>query len=167
MGTVEMLNLGMSIAGGAGLTMAGNVTNTVLNVFNNLSEIAFKNREQKHDQDVEKHDKTEESQTNAREFKGTEGFHKTRQWIAKRVINCYFVIPMILPFIAAMLGLPLTITIGYFDITHGWPWQESIETVQWITIGNPGGFPIVITPVMNNAVITIIGMFFGNQMVKK
>ena len=159
MGTIELINFGMSAFGSGGLTIAGNVINSLI-------DGNVESRKLSHKQDGEKFDKTEKSQKSAREFKGNPGFHKTRQWIAKVIIFCYFVLPLTLPFFAACIGLPVTIMLGYYDVSHGWPWQESIQNVQWITIGAEGSFPIVITPVMNNTVISIIGMFFGNQMVK-
>lgn len=163
----ELINLGMSVLGGGGLTIAGNLVNSFCDLIGDLGENRRKAAQEKHDQDLEKHEASDASQTSAREFQGTKGFHKTRQWIAKVVIACYFVLPLTLPFISALLGLPVTVSIGYFDIFQRWPWSESVEIVKWVTIGQEGGYPIVITPIMNNVVITIIGMFFGNQMVKR
>jgi len=163
----ELLNLGMSVLGGGGITMAGNLLNSFCDMIGDLSENRRKRAQQDHDNALEAHNATEDSQKSAREFIGTKGFHKTRQWIAKVVIACYFVLPLTLPFIAALAGLNVTVSYGYLDVFQKWPWSESVEVVKWITIGSPGGFPIVIHPVMNNVVLTIVGMFFGNQMVKR
>jgi len=167
MGTLELINFGTSIFGGAGITMASNGLNAVLDVFTELSKSRREEKQEQHDRDIEGFDKTDGSQKSAREHIGSKGFHKTRQWIAKHVIFCYFIVPMLMPFVAAMFGIPVEISIGYFDISRGWPWQADVEIVQWQHIGVPGGVPIVITPVMSNCAITIIGMFFGNQMAKK
>jgi len=61
----------------------------------------------------------------------------------------------------------ITIVIGYYDIARGfWPWSSTYETINWIAVGS-GLRPIVISPVTNNILITIIGMFFGNQITKR
>jgi hypothetical protein len=61
----------------------------------------------------------------------------------------------------------ITIVIGYYDTARGfWPWSSTYETINWIAIGS-GLRPIVISPVTNNILITIIGMFFGNQITKR
>ena len=40
------------------------------------------------------------------------------------------------------------------------------ETINWMAVGS-GVRPIVISPVTNNILIAIIGMFFGNQITKR
>jgi len=165
---IEILTLGASTGGGAALTMAGNALNSVTNVFENLSRGAVMSDEDRRKFALEAFKEQEKSQSDARNAKGGIGFHKTRQWIAKTVIAVYFIGPFAIPFIAALFGLSVQVSIGYFDTSQGfWPWQVDTQVVNWVTIGAEGGFPIVITPVMNNSVLTIIGMFFGNQMVKR
>ena len=169
----ELINLGMSTFGGGAMTMVGNVINnipsldSVTNLINTIGTKRLENKKENNEQSIKEHEANEKSSKGAREFKGTEGYHKTRQWIAKTVIVTYFVLPFVLPFIGALVGVPFTVSYGYYDIFQKWPWSESVEVVKWITIGNEGGIPMLIHPVMNNVVISIVGMFFGNQMVKK
>lgn len=56
---------------------------------------------------------------------------------------------------------------GYYGTTGSfWPWSSTYETINWIAVGS-GLCPIVFSPVTNNILITIIGMFFGNQMTER
>ena len=130
---------------------------------------------------LQRHQASNTSQSAAREFKGDKGFHFTRRTIALLVV----IVPVFRKaepghVVALLLGtaitLPIllpafirdiTIVIGYYDTVHGfWPWSSTYETINWIAIGS-GLRPIVISPVTNNILITIIGMFFGNQITKR
>lgn len=72
-----------------------------------------------------------------------------------------------LPIILLAFIPDITIVIGYYDTARGfWPSSSTYETINWIAIGS-GLRPIVISPVTNNILITIIGMFFGNQITKR
>jgi hypothetical protein len=51
-------------------------------------------------------------------------------------------------------------------IIYGVIAASTYETINWIAVGS-GLRPIVISPVTNNILITIIGMFFGNQITKR
>lgn len=105
----------------------------------------------------------EAAQSKAREFQGGAGFHMTRRAIALIVVICGIALPIILPAFIA----DITIVIGYYDVARGfWPWSSTYETINWIAVGS-GQRPIVISPVTNNILITIIGMFFGNQITKR
>jgi len=169
----ELINLGMSTFGGGAMTMVGNVINnipsldSVTGLINSISANRLEKGKQEHKEAIETFEAIDKSTKDAREFKGTDGFHKTRQFIAKLVIITYFVLPFVLPFLGSLVGLSFTVTYGYYDVFQKWPWSESVEIVKWITIGNEGGIPMLIHPVMNNVVISITGLFFGNQMVKK
>lgn len=112
---------------------------------------------------LQRHEVSDASQTKAREFQGGAGFHFTRRAIALIVVICGIALPIILPAFFA----DITIVIGYYDVAQGfWPWSSSYETIEWIAVGS-GQRPIVISPVTNNILITIIGMFFGNQITKR
>lgn len=112
---------------------------------------------------LQMHKATDSSQKSARKFEGQAGFHFTRRAIALIVIVSGITLPILLPVFFA----DITIVIGYYDTAQGfWPWSSSYETINWIAIGS-GLRPIVISPVTNNIMITIIGMFFGNQMTKR
>jgi hypothetical protein len=112
---------------------------------------------------LEHHQATEASQIKAREFQSSSGFHMTRRAIALIVVIAVVLLPILLPAIYS----DITIVIGYYDTTKSiWPWVNTYESIHWIAAGS-GTRPIVISPVMNNILITIIGMFFGNQMVKR
>ncbi|MGF1451335.1 MAG: hypothetical protein ACFB21_04570 [Opitutales bacterium] len=74
---------------------------------------------------------------------------------------------MLLPVIIPAFLPDVTIVIGYYDTARGfWPWSSSYETINWVAVGS-GVRPLVISPVTNNILITIIGMFFGNQITKR
>jgi len=112
---------------------------------------------------LERHQATEASQIKTREYQGSSGFHMTRRAIALIVVIAIVLLPILLPAIYS----DITIVIGYYDTTKSiWPWSNTYESIHWIAAGS-GTRPIVISPVMNNILITIIGMFFGNQMVKR
>ena len=112
---------------------------------------------------LQRHQASDGSQTAARKFEGDKGFHFTRRAIALIVIISAITLPILLP-----AFIPdITIVIGYYDTARGfWPWSNTYETINWIAIGS-GLRPIVISPVTNNLLITIIGMFSGNQMTKR
>ncbi len=112
---------------------------------------------------LDRHAATEASQKAAREFEGQAGFHYTRRAIALIVVVCGIALPIILPAFYS----DITIVIGYYDTARGfWPWSATYETIHWVAAGT-GNRPIVVSPVTNNILITIIGMFFGNQIVKR
>ncbi|MEE4211481.1 MAG: hypothetical protein V2I43_19720 [Parvularcula sp.] len=110
-----------------------------------------------------RHEATENAQARAREFRSDRGFHFTRRLIAIIVVLSVVLLPVILPAIYP----DMTIVIGYYDTARGfWPWSSTYETINWVAVGS-GVRPIVISPVTNNILITIIGMFFGNQITKR
>ncbi|MGB1127035.1 MAG: hypothetical protein ACPG3X_01545 [Opitutales bacterium] len=91
------------------------------------------------------------------------GFCSCTAAIALIVIISAITLPILLP-----AFIPdITIFIAYYDTARGfWPWSSTYETINRIAIGS-GLRPIVISPVRNNILITIIGMFFGNQITKR
>lgn len=112
---------------------------------------------------LQRHEASEAAQSRAREFEGGAGFHMTRRAIALIVVVSGVLLPVLLP----VFYPDITIVIGYYDTAQGlWPWSSTYETINWIAIGS-GLRPIVISPVTNNILITIIGMFFGNQITKR
>ena len=112
---------------------------------------------------LKRHQATDDSQSKAREFEGQKGFHFTRRAIALIVVLSGITLPILLP----VFYPDVTIVIGYYDTARGfWPWSSTYETINWVAVGT-GLRPIVISPVTNNILITIIGMFFGNQITKR
>ncbi len=163
----ELATLGTSFAMGGGFTMASNIVNAGLDAIDGLGAAASERKREEHERKMQAQEASEKSTLSARAFKGTPGFHKTRQWIAKRVIWCYFIAPIVVPLMGSLIGVPVAFNIGYYDISQGWPWQESVENIEWVTLGVKGGITIVMTPVMNHCVLTIVGFFFGNQVAKR
>ena len=152
MGTFELINAIGSLVGGGLLTIWSQ---------------AIKDRTEREklalEAALQRHQATNTSQSAAREFKGDKGFHFTRRAIALLVVISAITLPILLP---AFIS-DITIVIGYYDTVHGfWPWSSTYETINWIVIGS-GLRPIIISPVTNNILITIIGMFFGNQITKR
>jgi len=90
-------------------------------------------------------------------------YEATRRAIALIVIISAITLQILLP-----VFIPnITIVIGYYDTARGlWPWSSTYQTINWIAIDS-GLRPIVISPITNNILITIIGMFFGNQITKR
>lgn len=150
MGTFEIINLlGSALLGG------------IMTIWAQSHKTNLEMKREMWNQRKEKQKLDDESQTKAREYKGTEGFHFTRRAIAIIIILCYFVVPQV-----SAIWADITIVYGYYDVTQGfWPWSASYESIQWISVGN-GKSPILITPMHNNAMLTIMGLFFGNQITK-
>ena len=152
MGTFELINAIGSLVGGGLLT----IWSQAIQDRAEREKLALQ-------ASLQRHAASDASQTSAREFEGNSGFHFTRRAIALIVILSAITFPIILP---AFIE-DITIVIGYYDTTQGfWLWSSSYETINWIAIGS-GLRPIVISPVMSNILITIIGMFFGNQITKR
>ena len=152
MGTFELINAIGSLVGGGLLTICSQ---------------AIKDRTERDkfalEAALQRHQASNASQSAAREFKGDKGFHFTRRTIALLVVISAVTLPILLP---AFIS-DITIVIGYYDTVRGfWPWSSTYETINWIAVGS-GLRPIVISPVTNNILITIIGMFFGNQITKR
>jgi hypothetical protein len=148
MGTFELINAISSLVLGGIMTVWSQ---------------SIKDRAEREKLALQRHQATEASQIKAREFQGSSGFHMTRRAIALIVVIAVVLLPILLPAIYP----DITIVIGYYDTTQStWPWSNTYESIHWIAAGS-GTRPIVISPVMNNILITIIGMFFGNQMVKR
>jgi len=104
---------------------------------------------------LERHQATEASQIKAREFHGNSGFHMTRRAIALIVVVSVVLLPILLP--------SIHIRLLRYD-------QKHLALGQHLRIhplDRRGTPPRVISPVMNNIFITIIVMFFGNQIVKR
>ena len=107
---------------------------------------------------------SEESQSPRLAFRSDKGFHLTRRIIALLVITTLVCGPVVFP----LLVSDLAIVIGYYDTSRGfWPWSGTVQSVQWIGFGSADASRVItISPVHNNMAMTIIGMFFGNQMTK-
>lgn len=152
MGTFELINAVGSLIGGGILTLWAQ---------------GMKDRADRERLALEaalaRHEATENAQSRAREFRGDRGFHFTRRAIALIVVISAIALPILLP-----AFIPdITIVIGYYDTVRGfWPWSSTYETINGIAVGS-GLRPIVISPVTNNILIMIIGMFFGNQITKR
>ena len=152
MGTFELINAIGSLVGGGILTLWAQA----------VKDRADRER-QMLDAALQRHAATESAQTAAREFQSDRGFHFTRRAIALIVVLSAITFPILLP---AFIQ-DITIVIGYYDTARGfWPWSSSYETINWVAVGS-GVRPLVISPVTNNILITIIGMFFGNQITKR
>ncbi|MEO0797249.1 MAG: hypothetical protein AAFX93_19010 [Verrucomicrobiota bacterium] len=114
---------------------------------------------------------TEESTGQARQYEGKwKGFYWVRSAIALIVVAFYFLWPSFPALAAAFTGDPIQIVIGYYDTSDGfWPWQVSMEHINWIKTGSsaPDAVVSVFDPVRNIALIAIIGFYFGNQVARR
>jgi len=152
MGTFELINAIASLIGGGILTIWAQG----IQARNERERLALEVA-------LGRHKASDESQSKAREFKSDKGFHLTRRAIALIVVIAVVLLPILIPVFVA----DVTIVIGYYDTARGfWPWSSTYETIHWMAVGY-GSRPIVISPVTNNILITIIGMFFGNQITKR
>ena len=92
----------------------------------------------------------------AREFKGSKEFHFTRRLIAISCVAAIIILPKILP----LFGID--VTIGWTQIESGfWFWSDDETVVKWKTMSG-----LVLTPLDTHVVSSIIGMYFGNSMVR-
>jgi hypothetical protein len=150
MGTFEMINAILSLLGGGIMTMWAQ---------------GAKDRHEERLHRLEMADRTEGSTTAAREHKAQwKGFYWIRGTIALIVTAYFFIVPSVAVFIAGV-----QIVIGYYDVSAGlWPWSSNIEAVAWVKAGaaDPDHI-IVMDPVRNNVLISIIGMYFGNQFARR
>ena len=108
---------------------------------------------------------SEESQSSRLAFRSDKGFHLTRRIIALLIIITLVCGPVVFP----LLVSDLAIVIGYYDTSRSfWPWSVTVQSVHWIGFGAADASRVItISPVHNNMAMTIIGMFFGNQMTKR
>ena len=92
----------------------------------------------------------------AREFKGSKEFHFTRRLIALSCVGAIVILPKVLP----LFGID--VTIGWTQVESGfWFWSDDETVVKWKTMTG-----LVLTPLDTHVVSSIIGMYFGNSMVK-
>jgi hypothetical protein len=102
------------------------------------------------------------SSNDSGKYRSETGFHITRRVIALLCVLSIIVLPIVLP-----VFYDITITFGYVENFRALlPWRDDIPVIKWIVVGNAER-NIVITPIMNNIIINIIGMFFGNQISKR
>lgn len=150
MGTFELINALGSTALGGGLTMLGAMTKA------SLERARFQ-----HLASLDRKKAAELATVTAREFRSTAGFHFTRRTIALSVVLCGLLAPVLAP-----VFWDVSVAIGYYDTTHGfWPWEIPKDSIHWVVTGNSGRV-ITISPILNNVILSITGMFFGNQFVK-
>lgn len=104
----------------------------------------------------------EYSSNDSGKYEKSSGFQLTRRFIAIVCVFSIIVLPIVMP-----TFFDSSVTFGYVE--NSWsllPWVQETPVIKWITIGDASK-NIVITPVMSNIIINIIGMFFGNQVTKK
>lgn len=97
-------------------------------------------------------------------YRSSTGFHITRRIIALTCVFSIIVLPIILPVFS---GESISIAYGYVE--NSWsilPWVSEVPVVKWVVFGDATK-TIVINPIMNNIIISIIGLFMGNQISKK
>jgi len=105
----------------------------------------------------------ESSSNDSGKYRSSTGFHITRRIIAILCVISIIVLPIILP-----VFFDASVTFGYIENAKSifFFWSDETPIIKWITIGNAEK-NIVITPVMSNIIIHIIGLFFGNQFCKR
>lgn len=100
--------------------------------------------------------------TRAREYKGNKGFQFTRRTIALLCIFSIIVLPLVMAGIAPIFGWDITVNYGYTAIESGfWFWSDDETVVKWVAVSG-----LTITPMHSQIVSSIIGMYFGNSVVK-
>jgi len=150
MGTFEIINAIVSLLGGGIMTMWAQTS---------------KDRHEERLHRLELADRTEASTTAAREYKAQwKGFYWIRGGIALIVTTYFFILPAAAVFIDGV-----QVVIGYYDTSKGfWPWSATLESVAWVKAGaSDAQRVIVMDPVRNNVLISIIGMYFGNQFARR
>jgi hypothetical protein len=104
-----------------------------------------------------------ESSTNdSGNYRASTGFHITRRIIALVCVFAIVVMPMILP-----VWFDTSVAYGYIE--KSWcmlPFVDGEPVIKWIVFGD-GVKTIMVSPLQTNIVISIIGLFFSNQIVKK
>jgi len=104
----------------------------------------------------------ESSVNDTGKYKASTGFHITRRIIALTCVFCVIVLPMLLP-----VFYNITYSYGYIENTWSMlPWVDETPVVKWISFGD-GINNVVVTPLMINVMLSIIGLFFGNQITKR
>ena len=99
----------------------------------------------------------------ARNYKGNKDYQFTRRTIALSCIFAILILPKIMGFLAPIFGWDVAITYGWTHVTSGfWFWSEDVTKITWETV--QGG--VVITPLDTHTVSSIIGLYFGNSIVK-
>ena len=100
--------------------------------------------------------------TQAREYKGSSEFHFTRRTIAILSVLAILILPKILGFIAPIFEWDIAITYGWTQVESGfWFWSDDETVVKWKAVEG-----LVITPLDTHVVSSIIGMYFGNSVVR-
>lgn len=145
-----MINAVLSLLGGGIMTMWAQ---------------SAKDRHEERLHQLERFDRTEASTASARNAQvAWKGFYWIRGAIALIVTAYFFLLPA-----AAVLIDGIQVVIGYYDTARGfWPWSSDLESVAWIKTGaSDAQRVIVMDPVRNNVLISIIGMYFGNQFARR
>jgi len=97
------------------------------------------------------------------------GFYWIRGSIAIIAAVYFFIAPLLAIFLTACFDVPIQIVIGYTDV-FGLPiWGLNQDMVFWIKLGSasPDASVLVYDPVKNNIMMSIIGMYFGNQIARR
>jgi len=91
------------------------------------------------------------------------GFYWVRGAMALICATYFFIVPLI-----AMLQGNVQIMIGYTDFV-GIPFLGGDDLTIWIKMGSsaPDARILVYDPVKNNIMLSIIGMYFGNQVARR
>jgi hypothetical protein len=151
MGTFELINAAVSLLGGAVLTIWSN---------------SQKDRHEEHLRSMERQNAREESTRAAREVVAPwKGYYWIRGAIAITVAAYFFIIPAVV--VLFMDGVQ--VVIGYYDTAYGfWPWSSPQESVTWVKTGAADAARVLVyDPVKNNVLISVIGMYFGNQFARR
>ena len=104
----------------------------------------------------------ESSSNDSGSYKASTGFHVTRRIIALVCVFSIVVMPIILP-----VWFDTSIAYGYIE--NSWcmlPFMDGEPVVKWIVFGD-GAKTIMLSPLQTNIMISIIGLFFSNQITKK
>jgi hypothetical protein len=95
-------------------------------------------------------------------YKASTGFHITRRIIALVCVFSIIVLPVILP-----VFYDTSIAYGYIE--NSWsllPWVNETPVIKWVVFGD-GAKTIMLSPLQTNIMISIIGLFFSNQISKR
>lgn len=150
MGTFELINAIVSLIGGGILTAWSQ---------------RMKDQAEFQRMSLERFQASESSTVSAREHPAPwQGFYWVRSAIALLVIAYFFLVP-----VAAVFMDGIQVIVGYYDTTQGfWPWSNPSEAVTWVKTGAADASKVIVyDPVRNNVLISIIGMYFGNQFTRR
>lgn len=92
------------------------------------------------------------------------GFYWVRGAMALICATYFFIVPLI-----AMLIGNVQIVVGYVDLVASIIPGYSSDVVLWIKLGSgaPDAPVLVYDPVKNNIMLSIVGMYFGNQVARR